>query len=288
MDTDPLPGTLYIVATPVGNLEDMGFRAVRILKEVNLIAAEDTRHSKKLLAHYGISTGMISLHEHNETQRIGQLMAALKTGKNIALISDAGTPLVSDPGYCLVKAVSLEKIPVIPIPGPSAAIAGLSVSGLPTDRFLFCGFLPKKLQKQAQALTELVQERATLIFYESPQRICALIRQAREILGDRQACLAREISKLHEEYLRAPLSEILATLELRPQVKGECILFVEGAQAPEPMDPDQLEQVILSKLALNPSTADLAREISKSFQVPKKQVYDLILQLRDKDHPFKA
>ncbi len=288
MDPAPLPGTLYIVATPVGNLEDMGFRAVRILKEVDLIAAEDTRHSKKLLLHYGIPTGMISLHEHNEAKRIDRLIGALKTGKNIALISDAGTPLVSDPGYSLVKAVSHEKIPVIPIPGPNAAIAGLSVSGLPTDRFLFCGFLPKKIQKQAQALTDLVQERATLIFYESPQRICALISQAREILGDRRACLAREISKLHEEYLRAPLSEILATLEQRTQVKGECILFVEGSHAPEPMDPDQLEQVILSKLALNPSTADLAREISKSFQVPKKQVYDLILHLRNKNHPFEA
>lgn len=277
------PGTLYIVATPVGNLEDMSFRAVRILKQVDLIAAEDTRHSKKLLAHYGIPTPMISFHEHNENKRTVQLIEALKTGKNIALISDAGTPLVSDPGYSLVKEVAHENIPVIPIPGCNAAIAGLSVAGLPTDTFVFYGFLPRKAQKQALALENLKLQQATLIFYESPKRICALIQQALEILGDRRACLAREMTKLHEEYLRGPLSEILASLELRTQVKGECVLFVEGANAPAPLGSDQLESIILSKLALNPSTADLARDISKTFLVPKKQVYDLILQLRDKN-----
>lgn len=279
------PGTLYIVATPVGNLEDMSFRAVRILKEVDLIAAEDTRHSKKLLAHYVIQTGMISFHEHNEEKRSAQLITALKSGKNIALISDAGTPLVSDPGYSLVKEVAHENIPVIPIPGCNAAIAGLSVAGLPTDRFKFCGFLPRKTQKQAQALTDLKLEQATLIFYESPQRICALVRQALEILGNRRACLAREMTKLHEEYLRGTLGEILATLELRPRVKGECVLFVEGAGEPAPLGSDQLEQVILSKLNLDLSTADLAREISREFLVPKKQVYDLILQLKNTTPP---
>jgi len=274
-------GTLYIVATPLGNLEDMTFRAVRILKEVDLIAAEDTRYSKRLLNHYGIETGMISCHEHNEAKKSLQLIEALKAGKNIALISDAGTPLISDPGYSLVKAVAAQNIPILPIPGCSAAIAGLSVAGLPTDAFLFCGFLSKKQQKRSLALEGLKQEKATLIFYESPKRICSMLQQAIPILGDRNACLAREISKLHEEYLRGTLGEILSTLTLRPQVKGECVLFVQGASPPAQMTQEQLEELILSKPNKNRGTADLAREIAGACHLSKKLVYDTILRLRN-------
>ena len=281
MDTNHPPGTLYIVATPLGNLEDMTFRAVRILQEVDLIAAEDTRYSKRLLNHYGIETGMISCHEHNEDQKALQLIEALKAGKNIALISDAGTPLISDPGYSLVKAVAAQNLPIIPVPGCNAAIAGLSVAGLPTDSFLFCGFPPKKQQKRGQFLEALRSEKATLIFYESPKRICALIQQAISTLGDRSACLAREITKLHEEYIRSPLSEILSSLELRVQVKGECVLFVQGAGPSSQMTVEQLERLILSKQNENKSTADLAREISEAGHLPKKQVYDAILKLRN-------
>ncbi|RLB88838.1 MAG: 16S rRNA (cytidine(1402)-2'-O)-methyltransferase [Deltaproteobacteria bacterium] len=275
------PGTLYIVATPLGNLEDMTFRAVRILKEVDLIAAEDTRYSKRLLNHYGIETGMISCHEHNEAKKSRQLIEALKAGKNIALISDAGTPLISDPGYSLVKAAADQKLSILPIPGCNAAIAGLSVAGLPTDSFLFCGFLPKKQQKRSFTLEGLKQEKATLIFYESPKRICAMLQQAIPILGDRRACLAREITKLHEEYLRGTLGEILSTLQLRPQVKGECVLFVQGAPPPAQMTQDQLEELILSKPNENRGTADLARQIARDCRLPKKQVYDTILRLRN-------
>jgi 16S rRNA (cytidine1402-2'-O)-methyltransferase len=275
------PGTLYIVATPLGNLEDMTFRAVRILKEADLIAAEDTRYSKRLLNHYGIETGMISCHEHNEAQKAIQLIEALKAGKNIALISDAGTPLISDPGYSLVRAAAKQKIAIIPIPGCNAAIAGLSVAGLPTDSFLFCGFLPKKQQKRSLTLEGLKQEKATLIFYESPKRICALLQQAIPVLGDRKACIAREITKLHEEYLRGTLGEILCALELRPQVKGECVLFVQGASPPPPMTSELLEKLILSKQNQNKGTADLAREIAATCHLPKKQVYDTILRLRN-------
>jgi 16S rRNA (cytidine1402-2'-O)-methyltransferase len=275
------PGTLYIVATPMGNLEDMTFRAVRILQEVDLIAAEDTRYSKRLLNHYGIETGMISCHEHNEDKKAIQLVVALKSGKNIALISDAGTPLISDPGYSLVKAVAAQNLSIIPIPGCNAAIAGLSVAGLPTDSFLFCGFLPKKQQKRGQTLEALEPEKATLIFYESPKRICALIQQAIPILGDRQACLAREITKLHEEYIRGSLGDLLSSLELRTQVKGECVLFVQGAGPSSQMTMEQLEELILSKKNENKSTADLAREISRAVHLPKKQVYDTILKLRN-------
>ncbi|MCP3942275.1 MAG: 16S rRNA (cytidine(1402)-2'-O)-methyltransferase [Desulfobacteraceae bacterium] len=281
MDNKNQPGTLFIVATPLGNLEDITFRAVRILKQVDLIAAEDTRYSKRLLNHYGIETGLISCHEHNEEKKTLQLIKALKDGKNIALISDAGTPLISDPGYSLVKAVAKENISVIPIPGCNAAIAGLSVAGLPTDSFLFCGFLSKKQQKQAQTLEGLKPEKATLIFYESPKRICPLIKHAIKILGDRKACLAREITKLHEEYIRGTLGQILSTLELRPQVKGECVLFIEGAPPPSKMTMEHLEELILSKQKLNISTADLARQIAKDCHLPKKQVYDTILKLRN-------
>lgn len=206
MDHQSSFGTLYIVATPVGNLEDITFRAVKVLKQVDLIAAEDTRHSRKLLSHYGIQTKLISCHEHNETARTPGIIIQLKTGLDIALISDAGTPSISDPGYKLVTAVAREGISVIPIPGCSAAIAGLSVSGLPTDSFLFLGFLPKKQQKQQQALDTIKNQTPTLIFYESPRRIKPLIDNMLIILGDRKACLAREITKLHEEYIRGNLS----------------------------------------------------------------------------------
>jgi 16S rRNA (cytidine1402-2'-O)-methyltransferase len=280
MEPENRSGTLYIVATPLGNLEDITFRAVRILKEVDLIAAEDTRYSKRLLNHYGIDTGMISCHEHNEAKKSLQLITALKTGKNIALISDAGTPLISDPGYSLVTAVAEQNIPIIPIPGCSAAIAGLSVAGLPTDSFHFCGFLPKKKQKRSQTLEALKAEKATLIFYESPKRICPLIKQTIPILGDRNACLAREITKLHEEYIRGTLGDILSALELRPRVKGECVLFLQGAAPPSKVGPEQLEELILSKLGTDRRTADLAREIAGISHLPKKQVYEAILRLR--------
>jgi len=281
--SDNPSGTLFIVATPMGNLEDISFRAIRILKEVDLIAAEDTRHSKRLLDHYEIQTRMVSCHEHNEEKKSLQLIEALKTGQNIALISDAGTPLISDPGYRLVTAASDQGISIIPIPGCNAAITGLSVAGLPTDSFLFCGFLPKKTQKQCQILEGLRLEKATLIFYESPKRICAVIKRAQEILGNRRACLAREITKLHEEYIRGDLSKILSVLELREKVKGECVLYIHGAGDPPKMTPEQIEELILSKIKKDLGTGDLAREISLEYHLPKKQIYDTILRLRQSD-----
>ncbi|MBC8439579.1 MAG: 16S rRNA (cytidine(1402)-2'-O)-methyltransferase [Deltaproteobacteria bacterium] len=279
MDTQNSAGTLYIVATPVGNLEDITFRAVKVLKQVDLIAAEDTRHSKKLLSHYDIKTKLVSCHEHNEANKTHQIIAHLKNGLDIALISDAGTPSISDPGYKLVTAVAREMLSIIPIPGCSAAIAGLSVSGLPTDSFLFLGFLPKKQQKQKQALEAITNQSATLIFYESPRRIKALIDNMRTILGDRKACLAREITKLHEEYIRGNLSDILKALEEKEVIKGECSLFVQGQLEQKTIDEEQLEKIIISRLATTElGTSDLARQISKEFKVSKKQVYDTILK----------
>jgi 16S rRNA (cytidine1402-2'-O)-methyltransferase len=280
MDKQNLPGTLYIVATPIGNLEDITFRAVRVLKQVGLIAAEDTRHSRKLLAHYDIGSKLVSCHEHNEVNKTPQLIAHLKNGLDIALISDAGTPSISDPGYKLVTAVAKEGINIIPIPGCSAAIAGLSVSGLPTDSFIFLGFLPKKQQKQGQALEALKDEKATLIFYESPRRIKTLIDHMCKILGNRKACLAREITKLHEEYIRGTLSEILKKLEDKESIKGECSLFIQGQSEKKTIDQENLENIILDRLSTNDlGTSGLAKQISKEFNLPKKKVYDTILKL---------
>lgn len=276
-------GTLYIVATPLGNLEDITFRAVNILKKVDVIAAEDTRHSKKLLSHYGIQARLISCHEHNETAKISHLIYQLKNGLNIALISDAGTPCISDPGFILVKTAAKENIPVIPIPGCSAAIAGLSVSGLPTDSFLFLGFLPKKKQQLQKALEKQKIQNSTLIIYESPKRIKNLIENMIPILGNRNACLTREMTKLHEEYIRGSLSLILEKLETKERIRGEIALFVQGCPQDKPiMDTKRLETIIMDLLSSSDlGTAALARQICDQYQVRKKEVYDLILKLQN-------
>ncbi len=281
METPSEYGTLYIVATPLGNLEDITYRAVKTLEKVDLIAAEDTRHSKKLLSHYGIQTRLISCHEHNESHKAPQLIAKLKKGESIALISDAGTPCISDPGYILVKEAAKENIRIIPIPGCSATIAGLSVSGLPTDSFLFAGFLPKKQQRLKQTLEDLKDQRPTLIIYESAKRIKKLLHAMLDIFGDRNACLAREITKLHEEYIRGPISEILSSLESRERIRGEIALFVAGSSGPKALDEDQIKALIIERMAhTDLGTSALAKEISKEFNLSKKSIYDLILALQ--------
>ncbi len=274
-------GTLFIVATPVGNLEDITFRAIKVLNQVDLIAAEDTRHSKKLLLHYDIGTKLISCHEHNEIKKIPGIINDLKNGLDIALISDAGTPTISDPGYKLVTVAANEQISVIPIPGCSAAIAGLSVSGLATDSFLFLGFLPKKQAKLRQTLENIKELSATLIFYESPRRVKTLISTMLIIFGDRKACLAREITKLHEEYIRGNLSDILKKLEEKETIKGECSLFVQGCLKEETIDQKELECIIIERLSNNVlGTSGLAKQISREYNLSKKYVYDMILNIK--------
>ncbi|MCG8687017.1 MAG: 16S rRNA (cytidine(1402)-2'-O)-methyltransferase, partial [Desulfobacterales bacterium] len=269
------------VATPMGNLEDITFRAVRVLKEVDIIAAEDTRHSRKLLTHYGITTPMTACHEHNENQRAKELIERLTTGESIALISDAGTPLISDPGYRLVKQAGEKNIPVVPVPGCNAAITGLSASGLPTDAFLFCGFPPKKAGKLEKFLTKMESQSATLIFYESPKRIKALVSSSINALGDREACLARELTKRYEEFIRGSLSQILSSLEARDQVKGECVLFIQGKDSESSaLSSNDLDALILDRLSENPKTGDLAKELSALSNLPKKQIYNKILELK--------
>src|ERR1700758_1453643 len=218
-----LRGTLYLVATPIGNLEDITLRALRILKEVDQIACEDTRHTLKLLSHFEIHKPLVSYHEHNEITRAPELVLAMEKGSTIALVSDAGMPLVSDPGHRLVTLAIRHHIPVIPIPGPAALLTALSASGLPNDEFVFLGFLPARSGERQRALERLRIEDRTLIFYEAPHRIADTIADAAAILGERPACLAREVTKVHEEFRRGKLTELFQSLEEHP-AKGEITL----------------------------------------------------------------
>ena len=277
----PATGTLFVVATPIGNLEDITLRAIKTLHSVDLIAAEDTRHTRRLLTAHDIESGLISYHEHNEQQRTPELMDRLKKGASIALVSDAGTPTVSDPGYRLVQAAAAHQIPVVPIPGVSAAIAALSASGLATDSFTFIGFPARKKAKRHRQLKELANSPHTLIFYQSPRRVVLLLEELSAAMGDRTAVVARELTKLHEEFIHGTLSEIAAELKQRPAVKGECTLLVEGAQAPPASDAD-LEAAIRATLEAPTRSAlsDIAKTLAKQFKVSRKAVYDKALQIR--------
>jgi 16S rRNA (cytidine1402-2'-O)-methyltransferase len=277
---DPATGCLYVVATPIGHLEDITLRALRILKEVDLIAAEDTRHTRKLLAAHGIENPLISYHEHNEQQRTDELIRRLEQGTCIALVSDAGTPTVSDPGYRLVEAAAARRIPIVPIPGVSAAMAALSAAGLPTDSFTFAGFPPRKKARRLSQLRQLAVVPHTLIFYQSPRRLPAFLEELEEVLGDRPAVLAREITKIHEEFLRGPLSRILAQLEQRAEVKGECTLLVAGAP-PAELEPEDLDAAIAHALKRSAdSLSVLARDLARQWNVPRKEIYARALEIK--------
>ena len=233
-------GTLFIIATPIGNLEDITQRALRVLREADLIACEDTRHTRKLLNHFAITTATISYHEHNEKERAEELCEALESGKNIALVSDAGTPLISDPGFRIVQAAVDRGISVVPIPGASAVITALSVSGLPTDQFLFAGFLPARTGARRAKLNELRTVAGTLVFYETPHRIKATLQEALEVLGNREAVIAREVTKLHEEFARGSLSQLIERLSSSEAPRGEMVLIISGqaAELPSPSTTD--------------------------------------------------
>jgi 16S rRNA (cytidine1402-2'-O)-methyltransferase len=274
-------GVLYVVATPIGNREDITLRALDILRKVDLIAAEDTRKSGSLLAHYQIKNRLISFHEHNEKKRTPELIGKLLGGMTIALISNAGTPLFSDPGYRLIEAAIANKITVTPIPGVTAATAAMSVSGLPTDSFVFIGFAPKKKGKRLKFLTELSAEPRPLIFYESPKRILSLMEEIVCCMGDRNAMLAREMTKLHEEFVRGSVSQILKTIKARPAFKGECTLLVAGAEASEQINSEIVKTEIKAALQNGQNgVSQIARAIAKKYGLPKNEVYDLALKVR--------
>jgi len=222
-----MAGTLYLVSTPIGNLEDITQRAVRLLGEADVIACEDTRHTQKLLNHYGITTPTVSYHEHNERERAAELLDRLKDGRDVAVVSDAGTPAISDPGFRLARMAIENEIKVVPVPGASALITALVASGLPTDEFFFGGFLPSRSGARRARLNELRSIDATLIFYEGPHRIAATLKDAREILGERHAVVARELTKMHEEIARGRLSELGARFSSDRSARGEMVLIID-------------------------------------------------------------
>ena len=278
-----VPGTLYVAATPIGNLHDITLRARAILRSVDVIAAEDTRQTGILLNAHGIDTRLTSYHEHNEKRRSGELVEKLQAGVSVALVSDAGTPTISDPGYRLVRKATAAGLNVVPLPGVSAATAALSVSGLPTDAFAFIGFPEKKAGKRAKQLAGLADRRETLIFYESPRRIVALLEAVLECLGDRPVVLAREMTKLHEEFFRGPASQVIAELEARSGVKGECTLLVSGRVEAEAADAVEVEAEIERLLAAGEDgAAAISKEIASRFQIPKKEAYTLVLAAKEK------
>jgi 16S rRNA (cytidine1402-2'-O)-methyltransferase len=275
-------GVLYVVATPIGNREDITLRALNILRDVDLIAAEDTRKTGKLLAHYQVNNRLISFHEHNEKKRTPEMIGKLLQGVSIALVSNAGTPSISDPGYRLVKAAITKQITVSPIPGVSAAIAAMSVAGLPTDSFIFVGFVPKKKGKRLKFLSALSAEPRPLIFYESPKRIITLIEEIISCIGDRNAMLAREMTKLHEEFVRGALSKILKTLLQRAEIKGECTLLVAGFEGKEALHSEEIMTEIKAAFERQQSgLSDIARSIAQKYGLSKNEIYDLALKIRD-------
>jgi 16S rRNA (cytidine1402-2'-O)-methyltransferase len=270
-----MAGVLYIVATPIGNLEDITRRAARILGEVDRIACEDTRQTRKLLDHLGISKPAVSYHEHNEAARASELVEAIQAGQNIALVSDAGTPLVSDPGYRLVTAAIAAGITVVPIPGPSAAIAALSASGLPADAFRFGGFLPPKKAARRKTLEQLKLESATLIFYEAPHRILETLDDIAEVLGARRIAIARELTKMHEEILRGTPAQLGQDLASRPSIRGEMTLLIARAEEIEP-DPTPVAEAVEALEQQGLSRMDAIKQIAKSRGLSKREVYKLV------------
>lgn len=274
-----MPGVLYIVATPIGNLEDITLRALRILKEVDLIAAEDTRHTQTLLNHYGIKTSLTSYHEHNERSKAQRLVERLSRGENVALVSDAGTPAISDPGYRLVVAAVDAGITVIPIPGASAFAAILSASGLPTDRFVFEGFLPGNKGERRTRLLELQHEARTLIFYEAPHRLMDALADMHELFGDRDLVVAREVTKMHEEFCRGRVSELMSQFKTQ-KVRGEITLVVRGLTVQTPVsDTLMMEAEILRLRSEGMHVKEIAEVLGEQYGYSKKAIYRLTLEL---------
>ncbi|MDD2582613.1 MAG: 16S rRNA (cytidine(1402)-2'-O)-methyltransferase [Desulfuromonadaceae bacterium] len=276
-------GTLYIIATPIGNLEDMTYRAVRILGEVDLIAAEDTRHSLKLLNHFDITKPLTSYFDHNQQIKGERILNALRQGKSVALISDAGTPCVSDPGYQLVRDAVAENIPVVPVPGACAAITALAASGLPTDTFTFAGFPPSRQGKRRTFLSGVNKLPGTLVLYEAPHRLIDTLNDIREVLGERQVIVARELTKMYEEFIRGSTSEVIAAVS-HGIVRGEVVILIApGEVAPEESEP--LENVLRRLMAGGTlSIKDIAKQAAVVSGVSRSEAYAEALRLKNDLH----
>ena len=273
-----MPGVLYIVATPIGNLEDITLRALRILKEVDVVAAEDTRHTQKLLGHYEIRTPLTSYHEHNERTKAPALVERLLLGESIALVSDAGTPAISDPGYRLVVAAVAAGVRVTPIPGPSALTAVLSAAALPTDRFAFEGFLPEKTKQRRERLRALHDEERTLVFYEAPHRLRDSLDDIEAILGDRTIVIAREVSKIHEEFMRGRIGEIITEISDR-EMRGEIVIVVHGSTGESGASEALLRKDIVKLQASGMRVRDIADLLGEKYALPRKRIYRIALEV---------
>ncbi len=269
------PG-IYLVATPIGNLEDITLRALRVLREADVIACEDTRHTRKLLNRYDIRKPLVSYHEHNERARADELVARAQAGETVAVVSDAGLPAISDPGYRVVEAALAAGVAVTPIPGPTAIETALVASGLPSDAFRFGGFLPAKSGQRRKALEAAAAERATLVFYEAPHRIAAALEDAREALGDRQAVVARELTKAHEEFLRGRLSELHAEIESRDAVKGEIVLLIAGGDDSAPAPQMPLKDRVAELIETGVPRMDAIKAAAKQYGMSKREAYRLL------------
>ncbi|MGI5840062.1 MAG: 16S rRNA (cytidine(1402)-2'-O)-methyltransferase [bacterium] len=273
------PGKLYLCATPIGNLEDITLRALRVLRTADLIAAEDTRQTVKLLNHYEIKAPLCSYHEHNRREKGEYLIARLLQGENVALVTDAGTPGISDPGYDLVRLALERTIPVIPIPGPTAFVAALIAAGLPTDRFVFEGFLPKRKTERRRALAGLVNESRTIIFYEAPHRILKLLADIAAVLGDRPVVLAREMTKKHEEFIRGTVLEVMHRLAATgPRGEFVVVLAGVGEAKEEPAAPAEMLRALLGQ---GLTKKDAIRLAAKELGRPKKEIYRMALDLEE-------
>jgi len=273
-------GILYVVATPIGNLEDITLRALRVLKEVDCIAAEDTRHTQNLLSHYDIRTPLTSYHEHNERAKARQLVERLEQGQNIALVSDAGMPTIADPGYRIVVAAIGAGIQVTPIPGPSALTAVLSVSGLPTDRFVFEGFLPTKKKERRDRLEALRGEKRTIVCYEAPHRLRESLGDMQEIWGEREVVLAREVSKVHEEFLRGTVGDVIGKLAGR-EIRGELTVVVKGSAGESSVSEELLRAEIRRLKGEGMRVKEIAEVLAEKHSLAKRAIYRMALESGD-------
>uniref|UniRef100_A0A7C4AJD3 Ribosomal RNA small subunit methyltransferase I n=1 Tax=Thermodesulfovibrio aggregans TaxID=86166 RepID=A0A7C4AJD3_9BACT len=277
-------GRLYIVSTPIGNLDDITFRAIETLKKVDYIACEDTEHSLKLLNHYGIKKPLISYWSQKEKVRAEELIQKIKAGHSVAVITDAGTPGISDPGAIVIKKAIQENIDIIPVPGPSALIAALSVSGLPSDEFTFVGFLPVKQSQRKRKLLELSSEKRTIIFYEAPHRILQTLYDMLEVVGDRYITVARELTKIYEEVLRGKLSEVIEKLE-QSKIAGEYVIVVEGASE-TPKVLDEALQEVRELMRKGKGRKEAVKIVSELYNLSKKELYEKSLKMENENSLF--
>lgn len=276
-----MSGTLYIVAVPIGNPDDLGLRALETLREVAIVAAEDTRHFATLARHHGIESRVVSYHDHNEEARSRELLGRLQRGDDVALVSDAGTPLVSDPGYRLVRAAIDAGVPVTSVPGPSAVTTALAASGLPPQPFRFVGFLPRTAAARRAAFEAQRNDSATLVAFEAPRRVIAAMRDALDVLGDREVCLARSMTRQHERYQRGSLSELITDVEAEGEVRGECTLLIAGSVGrQETVDEAETDATLLLAAGTRPrAVQDL---LVRRHGLSKRDAYALVLRIRDR------